>query len=199
MGEMESRNKRSGVQEMNVGQKIVTLQKNVELLDRQIECKRQCIKDFGSKGQRQKALDETESLRILMTQRQAKTDSLKLLTKNLNQLNLATDIVETQKCVKQITQQKFQLISELDPLDIKDTNIDSRVADKELEKILSYAGVTEESRESDQRMNESLFEELMRETQPSPTTTTTTTTTTTIPVTVPRNTRDEMTYDLLRF
>ena len=92
-------------------------------------------------------------------------------------------------------EQKIQLISTLDPIDIKDVNLDSRVADRGLEQILIHAGMTDENRESDDRQNEALFEELMRDPVSSTTTATVATTTTTTTTT----NRNHMIDDIMKF
>jgi hypothetical protein len=181
MGETESR--QSDEAKMSkpktTALKIQELENEISRKDKQIDLKRDFIVKLGKEGNKRRAIDETDSLRQLTAERDRKRDNLKLLRKGQYQLGVAEDLIETQQCIKEMTDQKFQLIATLDPADIKDTNLDSRAADRGLEKILQHAGMTDESRESDTRQNEALFDELMRESVNTTATTTTTTTTTT--------------------
>lgn len=180
MGETESREPTTTMSRpKTTGLKIQELEKSIGVIDKQIDLKRQYIIKLGKEGNKQRAIDEADTLRTLMTERDRKRDNLKLLRRGQYQLNVAEDLIETQQCVKQMTDQKFQLIATLDPCEIKETNLDSRAADRGLEKILQHAGLTDESREADNQQNEALFDELMRDAVPVNNTTTTTTTTTT--------------------
>jgi hypothetical protein len=163
----------------NVNTFIQSLQKEIDRLDKQIDLKKKEIIELGNTGQKKRAVDETEKLRGLMNDRERKNGTMRQLSRGQRQLNVAEDLMETQQYMKQMTAEKTRLASMINPVDMREIDMDSRLADRELEQSLQYAGLTNENYETENQLNEDLFAELMRDTSSNKVTTTTTTTTTT--------------------
>ena len=136
-------------------------------------------------GRKKQAQSLASQIIDLRRQRDSKMRNLRLLSKNLNGLSEAIDTIEVQKSIKEITEQKNQLLNEVDIVDLLSAGEESRASDIGLEELLQMAGATEENDARYEQDAANLLDELMQEDTPSPVMSTTTTTTTTTRVTSP--------------
>lgn len=115
---------------------------------------------------------------------QQKQVLLRRLQQGLKGLNQASDVIEVQKCLKEITAHKSQLLTENDIMELMEDPEKSRAMDIGIEELLQ-AGATEQDTEQYDKEAANLLAELMAEPESSSVTTTTTTTTTTATTTSP--------------
>jgi hypothetical protein len=143
-------------------EKIRNIKLSVAEDDKEIEAMEGKIIKLGQAGRRQQALSEAEDLRTLRALRDGKNNRMRVLQKNLNGLREALGTIDMQQSVKKISDQKSQLLSQVDVVGMQSIGYESRAVDIGLEQLLTSAGVNEEAAEKDLMENERLFEELMR-------------------------------------
>lgn len=138
-------------------------------------------KQMMREGRKKQAQSLASQIIDLRRQRDGKLRNLRLLSKNLNGLSEAIATIEVQKSIKEITEQKNQLLNEVDIVDLLSAGEESRATDIGLEELLQTAGATEENDARYEQDAANLLDELMQEdAQPTVVSTTTTTTTATI-------------------
>jgi hypothetical protein len=96
----------------------------------------------------------------------------------------AREFANTQKIMSELSADKKRIIDDIDIGEVTEDNVESRMLDRELSKIKSQVGITEENDEEEKAKNDDLINELMKSvvstTSPYQTTTSTTRTTTTV-------------------
>ena len=169
--------------------KIENLNQEIAFIGRQIEAKTERVRLLVGQGKQRDALAEANQIKMLNKQAQSKRDTLKLLQDSLCGFSAVADFADAQHLVTQLTDEKKRIANELNIDVVRDTNMDSRVVDRDLEKILASVGISEEDRAQDEQADLAFMQSLLlvdtttgpanTVTAPVVTTTTTSATTTT--------------------
>ena len=154
--------------------RIAKLEGEIASHNLQISREEKIIVDLAASGKlvdKKTALDHARKLKIMRSDRDRLLDSETMLRSGLSGLKGAVIMVDTQNSLREMVGEKMNLVSTLDIVDVEDLNIESRAADEGLNDIMSFAGISDSSRQEDQEANQSIIDDLMRESgkaDPSP-------------------------------
>lgn len=141
------------------------LRRDIQHFDRLIDAKTQVVRNQYNEGRERDALSTTEEIRRLRQDRDNKKTALQRLEKAQGLHSKVSDFVATQGVVKQLTEETKRLATVLDIDEIGETNMESRVVDRELDDMLGRLGLNSEDRQEEEQANRELMLSLL---QPAP-------------------------------
>lgn len=130
-------------------------------------------------GKKVHANDMASKLRFLRESIKNKEASVMRLRRGVSNHSDAREFANTQKIMSELSADKKRIIDDIDIGVVTDDNIESRVLDRELSKIKSSVGITEENEEEEHAKNDDIIKSLMSGISMVTTTTANTTRTTT--------------------
>ena len=140
---------------------ISRLEGDISVLRRQKDALESKIIKYMQEGKKKDANNEATKLRFLEENIKSKESSIMRLRRGVSLHSDAREFANTQKIMSELAADKKRIIDDIDIGVVTDENIESRVLDRELSKIKSSVGITEENDEEEKAKNDELINELM--------------------------------------
>jgi hypothetical protein len=148
--------------------KIDMLHREIDHLDRIAAQRTRKAQQMYSEGNKKGALWEAAQVKELGKDKQAKMDNLKRIQSASRTHSNMREFADSQDIINRLTMDKQRMAVSLDIEAVHETDLDSRLVDRELDQALASIGITDEDRQEDEVENEAFLQTLLAQ-QPPPT------------------------------
>ena len=147
--------------------RIDKLNREIEYLDKVATQRTKKAQQLYAEGNKRAALYEASQVKELGKDKQAKMDNLKRIQNASRTHSNMREFADSQEIINRLTVDKQRMAVTLDIDAVHETDLDSRLVDRELDQALASIGITEEDRQEDEVENEAFLQTLLTQ-QPAP-------------------------------
>lgn len=147
--------------------KIDMLHREIDHLDRIAAQRTRKAQQMYSEGNKKGALWEAAQVKELGKDKQAKMDNLKRIQSASRTHANMLEFADSQDIINRLTADKQRMAVNLDIEAVHETDLDSRLVDRELDQALASIGITDEDRQEDEVENEAFLQTLLAQQPPT--------------------------------